>query len=124
MSFEFRVSSWGFTILEVLLEFSSVAIANSKLETRNSEPFEISNLVVELRQMSKDLKDRLKQLELQLQLANENFDRELRARGFDPEQAETAALPTSLAKLYLQREALREELDDLKNADAEREEEI
>ena len=61
-----------------------------------------------------DLKDRLKQLELQLQLANENFDRGLRARGFDPEQAETAALPTSLAKLYLQREALREELDDLK----------
>ena len=96
------------------MEFSSFAIANSKLETRNSEPFEISNLVVELRQMSKDLKDRLKQLELQLQLANENFDRELRARGFDPEQAETAALPTSLAKLYLQREALREELDDLK----------
>ena len=106
------------------MEISSVAIANSRLETRNSEPFEISNLVVELMQMSKDRKDRLKQLELQLQLANENFDRELRARGFDPEQAETAALPTSLAKLYLQREALREELDDLKNADAEREEEI
>ena len=74
--------------------------------------------------MPEDLKDRLKQLELQLQLANENFDRDLRARGFDPEQAETAALPTSLAKLYLQREALREELDDLKNVDAEREEEI
>lgn len=73
--------------------------------------------------MSEDLKDRLKQLELQLQLINENFDRELRVRGFDPEQVETAALPTSLAKLYLERQALREELDDLKNVDAEREEE-
>ena len=74
--------------------------------------------------MSEKLKERLKQLELQLQLANETFDRELRARGFDPEQVETAALPLTLAKLYVQRQALREELDDLKNVDLEREEEI
>jgi hypothetical protein len=43
-SFEVRVSGFELGIHDhkkVLLEFSSFAIANSKLETRNSEPFEI-----------------------------------------------------------------------------------
>jgi hypothetical protein len=74
--------------------------------------------------MSEHLRDRLKHLELQLQTVSENFDRELRARGFDPEQVETAALPLTLSKLYVQRQALREELDNLRNIEAERDEEI
>lgn len=40
--------------------------------------------------------------------------REMRQRGFEPEQAENVALPTSLARLYTQREALKTELDELK----------
>jgi hypothetical protein len=65
--------------------------------------------------MSEVLSDRLKELELQLQSANDAFERELRARGFDPKQVETAALPTALAQLYLQREMLQEEVDELRS---------
>lgn len=54
---------------------------------------------------------RLQQLELQLQLLNEKFEREMRARGFDPNQAENVALPAPLARLYIERQALLEQLD-------------
>lgn len=54
---------------------------------------------------------RLQQLELQLQMVNEKFEREMRARGFDPNQAENVALPAPLARLYIERQALLEQLD-------------
>ena len=41
------------------------------------------------------------------------FDREMRARGFDPAQAENVALPSHLAALYAEREEVRAELDEL-----------
>ena len=41
------------------------------------------------------------------------FDREMRARGFDPAQAENVALPSHLAALYVQREQIRAELEQL-----------
>ena len=41
------------------------------------------------------------------------FDREMRARGFDPAQAENVALPSHLAALYAEREQTKAELEEL-----------
>lgn len=49
------------------------------------------------------LKDKLRAVEQQ-------FDREMRARGFDPSQDEHLALTSPLAKLYIERENLRSKL--------------
>ena len=57
--------------------------------------------------------DRLEQLRHQLDQLTETFERDMRARGFDPAQAENAALPTSLAQLYLQRESLKEQVEEV-----------
>ncbi|MGH9967166.1 MAG: hypothetical protein ACREBG_04955 [Pyrinomonadaceae bacterium] len=43
-----------------------------------------------------------------------SFLRQMRQRGFDPEQVENIALPGQLAKLYAEREALRAELAEIK----------
>lgn len=43
----------------------------------------------------------------------EHFAREMRARGFDPAQAETTALPSALAALYAEREEARAALAEL-----------
>jgi hypothetical protein len=53
-------------------------------------------------------------LEEKLRSVEEIFVREMRQRGFEPDQAENVALPTSLAQLYTQRESLKTELDELK----------
>jgi hypothetical protein len=58
------------------------------------------------------LKERLRQLE-------EEFERQMRARGFDPAQDEHLALTAPLAKLYNEREQLRAELQTLGDNDAE-----
>jgi len=39
------------------------------------------------------------------------------ARGFDPAQAEQLALTTPLARLYVEREQLQDELDSLESRD-------
>ncbi|MEP6708303.1 MAG: hypothetical protein ABJC05_12330, partial [Pyrinomonadaceae bacterium] len=44
---------------------------------------------------------------------DEEFEREMRARGFDPAQAENVALTSDLAKLYAARAEAREELEEL-----------
>jgi len=54
------------------------------------------------------------QIEAKLRAVEERFDREMRARGFDPAQAENVALPSALARLYAEREELREEMELLK----------
>ncbi len=41
------------------------------------------------------------------------FEREMRARGFDPAQAENVALPSHLATLYAEREQIRTRLEEL-----------
>ena len=41
------------------------------------------------------------------------FDREMRARGFDPAQAENVALPSHLAGLYAEREQVKMEIEEL-----------
>jgi hypothetical protein len=50
------------------------------------------------------------ELKRKLRELNAEFDREMRARGFDPDQAENVALPSHLAALYAQRERVKEEL--------------
>jgi hypothetical protein len=50
------------------------------------------------------------ELESRLRIVEEDFDREMRIRGFDPAQDDNVALPGPLAKLYAEREDLREKL--------------
>jgi hypothetical protein len=57
---------------------------------------------------------RVLELEVRLKSINEDFDREMRARGFDPAQAENVALPAPLARLYMERQQLLEELNNLR----------
>lgn len=57
------------------------------------------------------------QLEAKLREVDEQFRKEMRARGFDPGQSENLALPGPLARMYMERENLREELETL--ADSE-----
>ena len=40
------------------------------------------------------------------------FEREMRARGFDPAQADNVALPTHLATLYAKRETIKAQIEE------------
>jgi hypothetical protein len=51
-------------------------------------------------QVVSDLRERLRDLEAE-------FDREMRARGFDPAQTENVALPSHLAAHYTELEQLK-----------------
>ena len=53
------------------------------------------------------------ELHSRLRALDAEFDRELRARGFDPAQAENVALPSHLAALYAEREQIKAELEEL-----------
>ena len=53
------------------------------------------------------------ELEVRLRELDERLRREMLARGFDPAQGENLALTGPLAKLYMERETLREELETL-----------
>jgi len=53
------------------------------------------------------------QLENKLRRVDEQLRREMRARGFDPDQDDNLALTAPLAKLYTERENLRAELETL-----------
>ena len=55
-----------------------------------------------------------KQLEAELQEITERFEQQMRARGFDPEQAENVALPAALAQLYVERQLLIEKLEEIR----------
>jgi hypothetical protein len=52
-------------------------------------------------------------LEEKLREVDQQLRREMRARGFDPDQDDSLALTAPLAKLYTEREQLREELESL-----------
>jgi len=62
-----------------------------------------------MRAMSSDLIDDLRSKLLAL---DAEFDREMRARGFDPQQTENVALPSHLAALYAEREKIKARLED------------
>ena len=53
------------------------------------------------------------ELNERLRALDAEFDREMRARGFDPAQAENVALPSHLATLYAKRVRIRAQLAEL-----------
>jgi len=55
-------------------------------------------------------------LEERLRIVEQQLRRELAARGFDPSQDENLALTGPLAKLYLERANLRDELETVCNS--------
>lgn len=54
---------------------------------------------------TEELNRKLRDLDLE-------FDREMRARGFDPTQAENVALPSHLAALYAEREEIKAQIEE------------
>jgi len=56
---------------------------------------------------------RRRRLEEKLREVDQQLRNEMRARGFDPDQDDNLALTAPLAKLYAEREELREELESL-----------
>jgi uncharacterized damage-inducible protein DinB len=68
--------------------------------------------------MKDDYEQRVRELELRLREKSAEFDREFRARGFDPAQLENTAITGSLSRIYEDREALLTELEGLKMATA------
>lgn len=68
-----------------------------------------------------ELEKRRRELITRLLELDERFEREMRARGFEPAQAENVALTSELATLYAAREEVRAELEELATRnDAER----
>ena len=59
----------------------------------------------------------ISRLEERLRVIEEEFERGMRARGFDPAQDENLALTSSLAKLYRERDDLRTRLAALAGED-------
>ncbi len=53
------------------------------------------------------------ELEKRLGELDTRFANEMRKRGFDPAQADNVALPSALAKLSAEREAIKAELEEL-----------
>ena len=60
-----------------------------------------------------ELTDQIEQLRERLRNLDAEFEREMRARGFDPLQAENVALPSHLAALYTEREQIKARLEEL-----------
>jgi len=71
-------------------------------------------LHVKYRAMSDEILEHDNSLEDRLREVEETFERQMRERGFEPAQAELVALPGPLAKLYAERELLRDQLEELK----------
>ena len=57
----------------------------------------------------------LDDLREQLRALDAEFEREMRARGFEPDQAENVALPSQLAALYAERETIKAQLEQLED---------
>ena len=64
-----------------------------------------------------DPKNDASELHRRLRDLDAEFEREMRARGFDPAQAENVALPSRLAKLYAERERTKSQLEELAGGD-------
>jgi hypothetical protein len=57
--------------------------------------------------------DKVGRIREQLRLVTEEFEREMRERGFDPQQAENIPLTPSLARLRLEQTNLSAQLEQL-----------
>ena len=64
-----------------------------------------------------DRKNDIRELFHKLCTLDAEFERQMRARGFDPAQAENIALPSTLAKLYAERETTKALLEELAGGD-------
>jgi hypothetical protein len=62
--------------------------------------------------MNSDQED-INPMRARLRALDAEFDRDLRARGFDPAQAENVALPSHLAALYAEREQIKAALEEM-----------
>jgi len=62
--------------------------------------------------MNSDQED-INPMRARLRALEAEFDRDLRARGFDPAQAENVALPSHLAALYAEREQIKAALEEM-----------
>jgi hypothetical protein len=60
-------------------------------------------------------------LEERVRVVEQEFERAMRARGFDPAQDEHVALTSSLAKLYEERNDLRNRLASISGSDSQEE---
>ncbi len=61
----------------------------------------------------------ISRLEEKLLIVEQEFERGMRARGFDPAQDENVALTSSLAKLYEERNDLRNRLASISGSDSQ-----
>jgi uncharacterized damage-inducible protein DinB len=68
--------------------------------------------------MEADRSNKINELERQLREKSAQFDREFRARGFDPAQLGNTAITGSLSRIYEEREVLLQKLEELKMAKA------
>ncbi len=62
--------------------------------------------------MNSDQED-INPMRARLRALDAEFDRDMRARGFDPAQAENVALPSHLAALYAEREQIKAALEEM-----------
>ena len=58
----------------------------------------------------------INELRERLTALNTEFEREMRARGFEPSQADNVAWPAHLAMLYAERERIKAELAELEGS--------
>jgi len=58
----------------------------------------------------------INELRERLSTLNTEFEREMRARGFEPSQADNVAWPAHLATLYAERERIKAELAELEGS--------
>lgn len=63
--------------------------------------------------MSTDEVDEISRIRQRLKFVTEQFEREMRERGFDPQQALNVPLTQSLANLHLEQTNLRSKLAEL-----------
>lgn len=63
--------------------------------------------------MSTNEVDEVSRIREQLRLVTEQFERDMRERGFDPQQVENVPLTQSLASLHLEQTNLRSKLAEL-----------
>ena len=66
----------------------------------------------------KNVDDRKHELESRLAVLTQEFEQEMRARGFDPAQTENVALPTALARLYSECQMISEQLDEIQKGES------
>ena len=64
-------------------------------------------------------RDSIHSLRAILRELDAEFEREMRARGFDPAQAENVALPSGLAKLYAERQRIRALIAEIETSESE-----